>query len=201
VKRRLTKFRIILASLIGVIVAGIVFVKVFAPRKVYLVPLGEISASYLDALVSYYRQKYNVPMEVLPAVKLEPWLMDYSRRQLVAEELVKEMKRRYPEIASDRTVILIGITLKDMFIRGYPWLFAFSWREGGRFAVVSAGRMDPGFFGKPPDEILLQLRMKKMITKNVGLMYFGHTQSTDPKSVLYQSILSIDDLDRVGENF
>ena len=140
-------------------------------------------------------------MEVLPAVKLEPWVVDYSRRQLVAEELIKEMTRSYPEIASDRTVILIGITLKDMFIRGYPWKFAFSWREGGRFAVVSAGRMDPAFFGKPFDEFLLQLRMKKMITKNVGLMYFGHFQSSDPKSVLYQSILSIDDLDRAGEDY
>jgi predicted Zn-dependent protease len=140
-------------------------------------------------------------MEVFPAVKLEPWVVDYSRRQLVAEELIKEMKHRYPEIASDRTVILIGITLKDMFISGYPWQFAFSWRESGRFAVVSAGRMDPAFFGKPYDEFLLQLRMKKMVTKNVGLMYFGRFQSSDPKSVLYQSILKIDDLERVGEDF
>ena len=67
--------------------------------------------------------------------------------------------------------------------------------------MVSTGRMDPAFFGRPSDESLTELRLKKLITKNIGLMYFGYFQSSDPKSVLYQSILSIGDLDRVGEDF
>ena len=190
-----------MAIAISTLVAYSVFVKLFAPQKVYFVPLGEISSPSLDALVAYYRQKYNLAIEILPTLKLEPWLTDYNRRQLVAQELIKEMKRRYSEIASDRTMILIGITSKDMYIRGYPWRFAFSWREGGRFAVVSTGRMDPTFFGRPSDESLTRTRLKKMITKNIGLMYFGYFQSSDPKSVLYHSILSIDDLDRIGEDF
>ena len=200
-KPRLTKFRVILAILIGILVAYSVFVKLFAPQKVYLVPLGEISSPSLNSLVVYYRQKYNLGVEILPALKLEPWLTDYSRRQLVAQELIKEMKRNYSEIANDRTMILIGITSMDMYIRDYPWIFAFSWREGGRFAVVSTGRMDPAFFGRPSDESLTELRLKKLITKNIGLMYFGYFQSSDPNSVLYRSILSIGDLDRIGEDF
>jgi hypothetical protein len=42
---------------------------------------------------------------------------------------------------------------------------------------------------------LLAIRGCKMLTKNIGIMYFRKEQSNDPKSVLYNNILSLDDLD------
>jgi predicted Zn-dependent protease len=88
-----------------------------------------------------------------------------------------------------------------MYIREYNWRFAFSWRQEGRFAVVSTARMDPVFFGRKRNDAILESRLRKMITKNIGLMYYGYFQSSDPKSVLYRSVLSIDDLDKIGEDF
>ncbi len=40
-----------------------------------------------------------------------------------------------------------------------------------------------------------------MITKNIGIMYYGLEQSSDRKSVLFGPILSLDDLDSIGEDF
>jgi hypothetical protein len=40
-----------------------------------------------------------------------------------------------------------------------------------------------------------------MVTKNIGLLYFGLPVSGDPHSVLYGNVGGIDDLDRMGEDF
>jgi predicted Zn-dependent protease len=88
-----------------------------------------------------------------------------------------------------------------MYIRKYSWAFGFTYRVENRFAVVSSARMNPIILGRPADPVLLQTRLRKMITKNLGILYFHLPQSNDPSSVLYRSILGIDDLDRVGESF
>ena len=105
--------------------------------KIYFVPLHEFSSPSLIKLITYYKRRYGLAIETLPSVKLEEAVVDFSRRQLIAEELIALMKRQYPELAKDPKVILIGITPGDMYIREYTWQFAFSWREEGRFAVVS----------------------------------------------------------------
>ncbi len=96
---------------------------------------------------------------------------------------------------------MIGITENDMYIRKFSWLFAFSYRAENRFAIVSSARMNPVNLGKPNDPALLQTRVRKMITKNIGILYFHLPQNNNPRSVLYRSILGIDDLDGVGEDF
>ena len=40
-----------------------------------------------------------------------------------------------------------------------------------------------------------------MITKNIGIMYYGLPASGNPRSALFRSILGVDDLDRMTEEF
>ena len=40
-----------------------------------------------------------------------------------------------------------------------------------------------------------------MVTKYIGVMYYGLTESSDPRSVLYGNILGVSDLDNMGEDF
>jgi predicted Zn-dependent protease len=76
-----------------------------------------------------------------------------------------------------------------MYVRGEKWVFAFSWREpGNQLAVASYARMRPEIFGNAPDDLLLESRLRKMVTKNVGLMCYGFPLSQNPRSVLYGSI-------------
>jgi predicted Zn-dependent protease len=169
--------------------------------EVYFVPLGNISSLSLESLVSFYKRKFGLPIKTLPGLQLERSSVDWQRRQLVAEELIEFMKRGYPRLASDSRAILIGITEFDMYIRKYNWQFSFSYRAQDRFAVVSSARLNPVSFGQPADQALLHTRLRKAITKDIGILYFHLPQSNSPRSVLYRSILGIDDLDRVGEDF
>ena len=46
-----------------------------------------------------------------------------------------------------------------------------------------------------------EIRLRKMVTKDIGILYYGLPQSSNPHSVLYNRILGIEELDAVGEQF
>ena len=172
-----------------------------AGQKIYFAAVGEMRSVHLDVLQAYYKQRYDLTVEILPPIGLEPVVVDERRRQLIAEELIEMLKRRYPEHARSPQSILIGITEGDMYIREVNWRFAFARRDGDRFAIVSSARMDPVSFGYLPDEELLQTRLRKMLSKNIGIMYYKLPQKSDRRSVMFGPILGIDDLDSMGEDF
>ena len=172
-----------------------------AGQKIYFAAVGEMRSVHLDVLQAYYKQRYDLTVEILPPIGLEPMVVDERRRQLIAEELIEMLKRRYPEHARSPQSILIGITEGDMYIREVNWRFAFARRDGDRFAIVSSARMDPVSFGYLPDEELLQTRLRKMLSKNIGIMYYKLPQKSDRRSVMFGPILGIDDLDSMGEDF
>ena len=172
-----------------------------AGQKIYFVAMGEMRSVRLDGLQAYYKQRYDLTIDLLPSIGLEPVVVDERRRQLIAEELLSLLKRRYPEHARSPQSIVIGITEGDMYIREVNWRFAFARRDGDRFAIVSSARMDPVSFGYLPDEELLQTRLRKMLSKNIGIMYYKLPQKSDRRSVMFGPILGIDDLDSMGEDF
>jgi hypothetical protein len=61
--------------------------------------------------------------------------------------------------------------------------------------------MDPAYLGITPGEELLRSRLRKMVLKNIGIMYYGLPVSRDPRSVLYGNVLGPDDLDYMSEFF
>ncbi|MBI2153396.1 MAG: hypothetical protein HYU24_06775 [Candidatus Rokubacteria bacterium] len=172
------------------------------PQKIYLVAIGEMRSVRLDGVQAYYKQRYDLTIDLLPSIGLEPVVVDERRRQLIAEELIELMKRRYPEHARNAQAILIGITEGDMHIRQFlNWEFALAYRQNGRFAVVSSAHMDPVNFGRLPDDELLQTRLRKMITRNIGILYYKLPQKSDRRSVMFGPVLGVDDLDSIGEDF
>lgn len=169
--------------------------------KIYLVPLGGFSNAAVEDLASYYRKKYSLPVETLPNVDLAPTAMNPERQQLIAEAAVKIMKQANPDLSNDPQAILIGLTTEDMYIDQYDWRFSFSWREQGKYAVVSSGRMNLRPGRKPVSEDQIRTRLRKMVTKNIGVLYYHLAQSDDPRSVLYRNVGGIRELDYMGEEF
>jgi predicted Zn-dependent protease len=169
--------------------------------KLYLVPLGGFSAATVEDLASYYRNKYSLQVETLRKVDLPPAAMNPERQQLIAEEAVDIMKQANPELSNDSQAILIGLTTEDMYIAKYDWRFSFSYREQGKYAVVSSGRMNLPLGRKPVSEDQIRTRLRKMVTKNVGVLYYHLAQSDDPRSVLYRNVGGIRELDYMGEEF
>lgn len=169
--------------------------------RIYLVLLGGTGIPSMTELQSYYRKKFGLTVEILPLLQLDNAAMDQNRRQLVAEELIALMRRSFTKQAAEPGAIIIGITPYDMYIREKTWQFAFSLRQAGRFAVVSSARMNPVSFKLPVNDALMSARVRKMVTKNIGIMYYKLPQNDNPKSVLYRSILGLEELDRAGEDF
>jgi predicted Zn-dependent protease len=169
--------------------------------KLYFVPLGDFPAGSVEDLVSYYRDKYGLTIETLPSVPLPPAATNPEREQLIAEVAVETMRQANSKLSNDPQAILIGLTTQDMYIAQYDWRFSFSWREQQKFAVVSAARMNLPLRRRPVSEDEIQTRLRKMVTKNIGVLYYHLAQSDDPRSVLYRHVGGIRELDYMGEEF
>lgn len=167
--------------------------------QVYFVPLGQFPATTLTALTEYYQTKYGLGITVLPAVAIPSAARDARRNQLIAEKATALMQASYPDLTHDPSAILIGLTTDDMFIQQYDWRFAFSYRESGRFAVVATARMRLGV--SSDNEALWETRLRKMVTKNIGVLYYHLSLSHNPHSVLYDNVGGLQELDAMGENF
>ena len=170
-------------------------------EKLYLIPLSTFSTASLNRLVTYYKEKTGIEAIASQPLPLRLAALDNRRQQLVAEEVIEFMKRSYPKLAADPNAILIALTDEDMYIRKKNWQYAFSYRAQGRFAVVSSARMNPVNFGAPADNDLLDRRIRKMVLKNIGILYYQYPTNHDPKSVLYSDVLGVEDLDKMGEDF
>ena len=173
-------------------------------RTLHFVAIGSVQPGLVEHLVSYFDRAFDLKIEVLPAMSLDTLAVDERRGQAIADELIDTVRRRYARLALDPDARVIGITPRDMFIVSMQkrWSFAFSLRgEDRRFAIVSYARMDPIAFGQPANEELLRSRLRKMVLKNIGVLYYDLPLSDDPRSVMYRNILGIDDLDRMTEQF
>jgi len=154
----------------------------------------------LQALQGYYRKKYDVEISVSQPVPVDSNLRDGSRQQLRAEALAASLRTTLPE--QDRNTILIGFTTEDIYPVSQNWRFAFGWRSSATTsAVVSAARLSLPYSGLPASAERSSTRLRKIVTKDIGIFYFGLPRSFNPKSVLYNQIMGIEALDDVGEDF
>lgn len=171
-------------------------------RTVYFVPIGKAPAAEMDDLVGYYREKFGIEIKVLPAVLPKRDDIDPARQQLIAENAIVTMLGAYPEYAGNSSFILIGITAQDIYPREVGWRFTFGWRDGKQHAAIaSTARMGLHYYGEPADEATVLKRLRKVITKDIGILVLDKHVNDNPRSVLYNGIAGIQELDQVGEDF
>lgn len=175
-----------------------------ASHRLYLVGVGHVQRELVTELAAHFRQTLGISVEELPPVSFDRVTVDNDRSQVVAEELVAAIRRRYPTAARDVDVRIIGVTGDDMYLRAMAgsWAFGFSWRsDDDHMAVVSYARMDPAALGRSPDPDMLRSRVTKMVAKDIGVLYFGLPLSNNPRSALYGNIGGTDELDVMTEYF
>jgi predicted Zn-dependent protease len=127
-------------------------------------------------------------------------LFDNSAGQLNAYAIGTLLAERYPETGERR--VAIGLTRSDMYIPGFGWSYAFSYRYGDRFAVVSSARMSHGCLDiVQADEARQLTRLRKMVGKNIGILHYGLPLSSDPRSLRYANVGGPQELDVMAETF
>jgi hypothetical protein len=165
-------------------------------RGVYFAPIGAFPVADAEALIAHYRQKFGLTVGLLPSIPMPDDAFDPGRSQVVAERLIETIGASQV-VAADPGAIVIGLTSADMYVGAESWRYAYGLRAQGHLAIVSTGRMDAYW----ADHARLMGRLEKMVTRDIGVLYFGLPLSDDPGSVLYRDIGGPDDLDRMSEDF
>lgn len=159
-----------------------------ASGSVHFVPLGKFPRGDANKLARHVRRELGVRTEVRSSVAIPRSMFDGTKKQYVAQKLITLLSR--PAVSD---AVVIGLTVEDMYSATEAFRFTFSLRDPDGFAVVSRARMDPRALF--PDPALRMRRLQKMVLKNVGSLALGHPLSGNPRSVMFGSILSVDDLD------
>lgn len=166
--------------------------------RVYLVPMDGISPERAKGVADYFAHEFGTPIRVAQPLAAPDHVYDSTRRQMDSVALLTLLERQYP---SERDVV-IAMTTTDMYIPGVSWRYAFSYRHAGRLAIVSTARMDRGCLGLFEAGESRQLsRLRKMVGKNIGVLYYRLPLSRDPKSLLYANIGGPQELDGMSERF
>lgn len=109
--------------------------------------------------------------------------------------------RRGNQQAATPDSILIGVTDEDIYIAELDWEFAFNFRETHQTAVISTARLNPVYYGRPAAPAVLETRLRKLLSKNIGISFYGLNLLTDSGSVLYNEVWSMKTLDAMGEDY
>jgi YD repeat-containing protein len=171
-------------------------------RRVYIVPLGSVPEVGLSELPQYYREKFNLSVELLDPIPLEESVYDRAEGKVVDDELEELLKRRIPRIANDPAAVLIGITAEDMYIRGKGTSSMYNrYSIRGRFGFVSTFLLTRRRFEAPNRDELLRARVRKLISRDIGISAYRLPMSDDPTSVLSDSIGWVGNIDLLSESF
>src|SRR5260370_37823819 len=111
------------------------------------------------------------------------------------------MGRAYPQQAARPDIILIGVTDEDIYISELDVKLALNFGETGTAVVISTARLNRAYYGKPPAPSLLETRLRKLLTKNIGISLYGLELTGDRGSVLYNDIEDMETLDAMGEDY
>jgi len=169
--------------------------------RIRFVPLDKFPISTVHALANYYKQKYDLVIELASPMLLPSTAIDPSRGQLISDVMIEILQANHPQPPTER-LIVIGLVETDMYIPGVNWRYAISYRKADRYAVVSTARLDRGCLGLVSvSHERMTSRLRKMVTKNIGILYFRLPPSDDPRSVLYSKIGGSQEFDRMSEDF
>jgi YD repeat-containing protein len=167
-------------------------------KSVYVVPIGLTASQAVDWAPSYYKARLGVDLTVLPAIPVDPTLIDRTRDQLNADRCIEFLQKKYPQAARDPSAILIGLTSRDMYIPSLGWRYAENYRKEGRYVVISSARLHPPQLLENLNPEWLNSRLQKLMTKNIVMLYFDLPMSSDYTSLLSGGVLSGLEIDEMG---
>lgn len=168
---------------------------------VYLIHLGEPSTIDLAPLRDYYQQTLGLDVTILPPASLDSATFNIERQQLMAERVIDSMRHIVGSIADDKDAHVIGVVERDMYMEEFNWAYALNLRIDERLAVVSTARTMASAEAAAPQPDLVMSRLRKLVTKNIGVMLYRLSLNDDPTSIFFSQIDGAADLDRIDDGF
>lgn len=169
------------------------------PVDVYILPLDDFSDEAAVEIAKTVGREFGVWAKATLPLGALPIQAFPGTRQYAAEDIFEQARavmRRLPE--ADPNTHFVFLTNRDINSRSRSFRFQFSFHDRVcRCSVISAARMH-----QPSDRNANQAagtRLLKMTKRAIGEMSFGWTRSTDIKDLMYAPIMSLDDLDAIGD--
>jgi len=163
---------------------------------VYLVPMGNVRRVDVRALAREVSLRYHVPASTLPRVALPVWTLDVAEDALNGDQLIRVLQLTYPARGQ---AAVIGITDYDMFSTSLGIHGLFSLRDPVPYGVVSSSTLGASLFDRFCGHDRHE-RMRKLVARNIGFLYFHLPESADHHSLLRSSMSSVHDIDALHED-
>jgi hypothetical protein len=163
---------------------------------VFLVPLGDVRRVDVHALAAEVGRRYRVPASTLAPLPLPLWTLDPQEHALNGDQLIHLLQMTY---STRGRAAVIGITDYDMFSPNLGLHGLFSLRNPGPYGVVSSSTLGASLFDRIRGHDRHE-RVRKLVARNIGFLYLGRPESSDPHSLLRSSMSSVHDIDALKED-
>ncbi|MEI8571435.1 hypothetical protein J0667_05705 [Methylomonas sp. WH-1] len=170
------------------------------PVNVYLIPLNDFSEDVAAQIGRDLSKEFGLWVKGTVAMGTQGLVPMPGTRQFAAEDIFEQAKtvmQRLPE--ADSNTYFIFLTNRDINSRARNFRFQFSFHDKVcRCSVVSAARMHPEPENSPGSRQHLESRFIKMTKRAIGQMVLGWERSSDINDLMYSPIMSLDDIDHLG---
>jgi hypothetical protein len=162
---------------------------------IHFVPLDARARGLLRGAVPVVKKWMLLPTEITEVVTSKPNWMNRTRRQMNALVVMNDMLARYRRAQGVRPGLIIPVTSQSLYSPRVPaYRFVFGMNQvSGQQAAAIIGTAQMRVF-HPERE---KARLSKMILRYFGEIICGLPRNGNPRSVLYDPLLSDADLDHM----
>ena len=173
-------------------------------RHLIIVPTDGLPSLFLDGLRTRLAEQHK--FEVLTTVQMA--LPTDTEIGTTGQHDIEKIGRAGWEVChgiSTSNEYCVVLTNRDINVKNSGLRYLFSQHRKG-ISVVSTARLSDANFGARLNLISAPIiaertisRTAKLINKGVGLGYYGYALSTNRNSVMFAPVMSLSDLDSVGD--
>ena len=139
---------------------------------IHLLPIGGVSRSILESLITSLKKVYNVPAVIHEPVSLPASSYDPERGQYSSSPILKSLARFKETLTQVERVL--GIVRVDLYAEDLNFAFGEADPKEG-VAVISLWRLRPEYYGHAANKALYHQRILKEAVHELGHTYgLGH---------------------------
>ena len=165
--------------------------------RIIFAPTDDAAFEAMQRLAPQLEAKLGLDVHVMGCLALPLESRNVQRQQISGQAILRSIHNDYPiDLIPPAGSVGIAVTSDDLYIEGKNWRYAWAYRDGGSFAVVSTHQLE-----WRASQALLETRLRKVLMKQIGVLYYKYPLSNNPRNVMYSSIFSLETLDEIEERY
>lgn len=170
---------------------------------VYLIPLDDFDLELTVSIAKSLSNEMGIRIKPTGKTTITGLTPFAGTTQFSGDDILdaaKQVAQKLPENHANTAYVVL--TQRDINMNERTFRFNFSINHyDTRMSIVSSARLVGPKNGKAADEETIHARIKKMVKRSIGLVYYGYSRSSDVNDLLYTPIMGLNDVDRTGNDF